>query len=117
MHLNTFFRSGPQVSPDSQKGAKGTKTFYIFHSVQYDTTVTMYNVHQQTHTLCYNYSNILTYTNSCIFQASLAHHQGMHSSIKQSLDLSVTSSMWNCINFFGVWFIETDMCTVIGAVQ
>ena len=46
----------------------------------------------------------------------MAHHQVVHSSIKQSLDLIIISSMWIYVSFFGVWFMETDMCTVIGTV-
>ena len=43
---------------DSQKGAKGTKVLHFaFRAIWYN----CYNVQQQMHTLCYNYSNILTY--------------------------------------------------------
>ena len=62
-----------------------------------------YNVNQQMHTLRYNYSNILTYTNSCIFQASLALHQEVNSSIKQSFAPIIISNMWNRWKFINGW--------------
>ena len=48
-----------------------------------------------------------------MFLASLAHPLGVHSCIKQPLDLVILSSMWNCCSFFYVWPIESDMCTKI----
>jgi hypothetical protein len=69
----------------------------------------------QMHTICYKYDNIIIYTNSYMFQVSLAHHQEMHSYVQQSLDLVIISNMWNCCKFFNVLLIEMDMCTVSGA--
>jgi len=50
--------------------------FYIFHSMHYDTIVTLQI--SQMHTLHYNYNNVLIYINTYTFRASLAHHQGVH---------------------------------------
>jgi len=54
------------------------------------------------HTLCYNYNYIILYTNSYTFQASLAHHQEMHSNVQQSLDLVIISNMWNFHKFINM---------------
>jgi len=43
--------------------------------------------------------------NSYMFWASLARHPEEHCCTKQSLDLFVISSMWNCRKFINVWFI------------
>jgi len=67
------------------------------------------------HTFRYNYSNVSVHTISYMFHASLAHHQGFHSCIIQSLDLIIICNMWNGRRFIDVRYIETDMCTVIGA--
>lgn len=97
------------------KGRQRHKKFYIFHSVQYDTTIVIHT--NKWHTLCYNYSNILTYTSSCIFQASMAYHQRVHSCTKQSVHLIIISNLRDCGKFINVWCTVTDMCTVTGAVQ
>lgn len=81
--------------------------FYIIHSLYYDAIVTMSTNKMQT--LRYNY-NVLIYIHSYMFQAPLAHHQGVQSCIKQS-DLIIISNMWNCRKFTNVWYIEMDMCT------
>jgi hypothetical protein len=44
----------------------------------------------------------------------MAHHQGAHSCVKQSLKLFVIASMQNCRTFISVLIIEMDMCAVIG---
>ena len=44
------------------------------------------------------------YANSHMFPALQAHHQTMHSCIKQSWDFIIISNMWKC-NKFNVWFI------------
>ena len=46
-----------------------------------------------------------------MFLASLAQPQGVHSCIKQPLDLIILSNMWNCCSFIYVWLIDSDMCT------
>jgi len=53
---------------------------------------------------------IISTVNSYMFWASVAH-QGVHSCVKQSFDLSIISSMWNCRQFINVSFLEMDMCT------
>ena len=37
-----------------------------------------------------------------MFRPSLAHYEGMHSCMKQSLDLIITSNIWNSRNFISV---------------
>ena len=54
--------------------------------------------------------NVLIYINSYMFWASVAH-QGVHSCIKQSFDLIIISSMWNCCQFTNLSFLEMDICT------
>ena len=96
---------------------RAPKAQKILHFLFLEIWYNCYNVHQQKHTLCYNYNNIVTYTNSYTFQASMAHHQGVYSCTKQSSDLTIISNLWNCGKFINVWCTESDMYTVIGAVQ
>jgi len=67
------------------------------------------------HTFLYNYNNVSVHINSYMFRASLAHDQGFHSCIIQSLDIIIICNMWNDRRFIDVRFIEMDMFTVIGA--
>jgi len=69
-----------------------------------------YNVNQQMYTLRYNYNNVFIHVNYYMFPASLAHHQGEHRCIKQSLHHIIISSMWNCHRFINEALIEMNMC-------
>jgi len=65
------------------------------------------------HTLPYNYNYVLKYMNSCMFQASLPHHQGVYSCIILSLVLIMISNIWKGRRCSIAWVILLDYEKVI----
>ena len=59
--------------------------------------VTIYT--NKMHALLYKFNNVLTCIHFYMFRPSLVHHHGVYSCIKQSLDIIMSSKMWNCRKF------------------